>query len=279
MAHPRILLVDDSPDALASLSAIMTRNSFDVVTAGSVKGALGKIAAEPFDVLLCDLHLPGSGDGFTVISAMRHTNPDTITIVFSGYPDLQRAMSAILLQADEIIIKPLDVTALLDLIEDRLSRAKFRVKTKFERVAAILERETYNTIEDWYGRVERCADLTKVPLNHEDRTGHLPMLFAVLVDRLRHPRVLEEQAPFSQPAHDHGCLRWQQGYTTAMMVEESRMLQVSIFQTLHRNLTSVDFSLLLTDVMAIADEVDSQLKQQMLSYTAAQERGECTVSI
>jgi hypothetical protein len=51
-----------------------------------------------------------------------------------------------------------------------------------------------------------------------------------------------------------------------MMVEESRMLQVSIFQTLQNNLFRVDFSLLLVGVMAIADEVDSQLAQAMTSY-------------
>jgi hypothetical protein len=46
------------------------------------------------------------------------------------------------------------------------------------------------------------------------------------------------------------------------------MLQVSIFQTLQDNLQSIDFSQLLVGVMAIADEVDSQLAQQMASYIA-----------
>ena len=53
-----------------------------------------------------------------------------------------------------------------------------------------------------------------------------------------------------------------------MLVEESRMLQVSIFQTLQSHLTSIDFSLVLLDVMCIADEVDSQLAQTMRSYSA-----------
>jgi len=52
----------------------------------------------------------------------------------------------------------------------------------------------------------------------------------------------------------------------AMLVEESRILQVSIFRTLQDNLSSVDFSQVLLNVMAIADEVDSQLKQAMLSF-------------
>ena len=47
-----------------------------------------------------------------------------------------------------------------------------------------------------------------------------------------------------------------------------RILQVSIFNTLQNNLVRVDFSKVLLDVITIADEVDSQLKQAMLSYTA-----------
>jgi hypothetical protein len=45
------------------------------------------------------------------------------------------------------------------------------------------------------------------------------------------------------------------------------MLQVSIFHTLQSNLNVVDFSLLLIDVMTIADEVDSQLKQTIVSFS------------
>jgi hypothetical protein len=54
-----------------------------------------------------------------------------------------------------------------------------------------------------------------------------------------------------------------------MMVEESRILQVSIFETLQSNLASIDFSVLLIGVMTIADEVDSQLSQAMESYVQA----------
>ena len=67
-------------------------------------------------------------------------------------------------------------------------------------------------------------------------------------------------------ARDHGQMRRRQGYTAPMVVEESRILQVSIFSTLQRNLCDVDFSRLLLDVVTIADEVDSQLKQAMFSY-------------
>jgi hypothetical protein len=55
-----------------------------------------------------------------------------------------------------------------------------------------------------------------------------------------------------------------------MVVEESRILQVSIFNTLQNNLSKVDFSKVLLDVMTIADEVDSQLKQAIISYIEPQ---------
>jgi hypothetical protein len=64
----------------------------------------------------------------------------------------------------------------------------------------------------------------------------------------------------------HGIIRQQQGYSIPMFIEESRILQASIFNTLQNNLNTVDFSLLLADVMTIADEVDSQLKQTIVSF-------------
>ena len=51
-----------------------------------------------------------------------------------------------------------------------------------------------------------------------------------------------------------------------MLVHDSRMLQVTLFEMLQSNLNALDFSLLLPDIMTIADEVDSQLTQAMDSY-------------
>jgi hypothetical protein len=127
------------------------------------------------------------------------------------------------------------------------------------------------TIHDWLARVERDDELTHIPLTSKQRTGHLPKLIQELVHRLRVPRSLGTKQ-VSEAAVEHGKVRRSQGYSIAMMVEESRILQVSIFQTLQNNLSTVDFSLLLIDVMTIADEVDSQLKQTIISFTESQRR-------
>ena len=107
-----------------------------------------------------------------------------------------------------------------------------------------------------------------VPLNHDQRTGHLPYLLHDVIKRLRQDT--GTKAPISKAAADHGDLRCKQGYTPAMMVEESRLLQVSIFTTLHQNVKQLEFDTLLPDVVTIADEVDAQLKEQMLRFMAAE---------
>ena len=43
--------------------------------------ALSRIATENVDLLLSHLHMPHAGDGFTVVSAMRHTRPEAVTLV------------------------------------------------------------------------------------------------------------------------------------------------------------------------------------------------------
>jgi hypothetical protein len=136
-----------------------------------------------------------------------------------------------------------------------------------ETIADILEQQQNAVIADWLTRVEKEADLADVPLTYEDRTGHLPQLLRDVIRRLRLGDGTE--APISEAAAHHGDLRCQQGYTVAMAVEESRLLQVSIFSMLHRSQKHLDFNDVLPAVVTIADEVDAQLKQQMLRFMAA----------
>jgi DNA-binding NarL/FixJ family response regulator len=262
----RVLIVNDDESIRASLSLILEHGNFEVATAASVNDALRLIGSQVFDVLLSDLHMPGAGDGLTVVSAMRHSNPAAVTIIYSGFPEMKEAAAAILLQADEILVKPMAPMVLLETIRERLRRGTTVRPSPAENVASILEQSTQSTIEDWLLRVELEPNIIGVSLGAEERCAHLPQLFRDLVFRLRHPLPLGSRALVSPSAASHGLLRREQGYSAAMMVEESRMLQVSIFQTLQNNLFRVDFSLLLVGVMAIADEVDSQLAQAMASY-------------
>jgi CheY-like chemotaxis protein len=273
---PRVLLADDDEAVRAMLQVALERDGFEVVAVEGVKDALTRIAKEDFDVLLTDLHMPHAGDGFTVVGAMRHTHPHAVTMVLSGYPFLDEALSAIRLQADAILVKPIEIASLRELIREKLTQPIGRKPLPAESVATILEHDLAATIQDWMEMVEQDKELTCIPLNFEDRTGHLPNLIADLVNRLRLPST--KTALTSMAAREHGDLRRKQGYTAAMMVEESRILQVSIFNTLQKNLSRVDFSKVLLDVITIADEVDSQLKQAMFSYVEPQPQSAWSVA-
>jgi hypothetical protein len=143
-------------------------------------------------------------------------------------------------------------------------------------VADILERELEATIQDWMRLVEQEPDLHQIQLNFQERTGHLPRLLHDVIARLRLDK--GSKAPVSIAASHHGELRKKQGYTAPMVVDESRILQVCIFSTLHRNEHRVKFSKLLPDVVTIADEVDAQLKQQILCFMPAEHAGKKAVS-
>jgi len=267
----KILLVDDDDAVRAMMNATLENKGFEVVAAANVTEALRYIATESFDVLITDLHMPNPGDGFTVVTAMRHSQPNALTLLVSGYPDVQSAMAAILLEADEIIVKPFEAGKLADLVRQRMITRRPSVRPEKERVGAILQRCITRVVDDWLARAKQSNELNHVLLSDEERTGHLPKLVEDLIVRLRKPSVTtkDSDAVSSAAAIAHGKLRYLQGYTPAMLVHESRILQVTLFGTLQNNLSFLDFSLLLPDVMTIADEVDAQLTQSMDSYMSA----------
>ena len=264
MKKPRVLLADDNDDIRSVFQEGLENQGYEVVTAASVIEALRFISTQQFDVLLSELHMPEACDGFAVVSAMRHAQPDAPTLLLSSYPVLQAAMTALVLQADQVLVKPIGIAEISEIIRKKLSHPSALMLTNKERVAAILERDLDATIQNWMSRVEHTEELTVLSLTYQERTGHLPLLLGDLVRRLR--LAPDAKAPISRAARDHGILRRKQGYTVPMLVEESRILQVTIFNTLQNNLGSVDFGTVLLDVMTIADEVDSQLKQAVLGF-------------
>jgi hypothetical protein len=138
---------------------------------------------------------------------------------------------------------------------------------KMESVADILEDQLDDVIHEWLALVEEQEDLMSIPLSFDERAGYLPALLHEVVDRLRLDA--GTKAPLSLAASHHGGLRCTQGYSVAMVVEESRLLEVCLFTILQNNTFRLEYSKLLPDVVTIADEVDNQLKQQMLRYMKA----------
>ncbi len=193
-ASHRVLLVDDDDAVRTMMNMTLERKGFEVICAAGVPEALKLITTESFDVLITDLHMPDPSDGFAVITAMRHSQPDALTLLVSGYPDVKSAMDAILLEADQIMVKPFEVNKLADLIRDK-TLAHRPAPQKREKVAAILQRCANSIVEDWLVRVKKNKELSNMPLTDEERTGYLPKL-------------IEDLAPAEKAQHSGGRRRF-----------------------------------------------------------------------
>ena len=267
MSEIKVLVVDDDEIVRATLTGVLEQSGFGVTSAANVPDALKHITGPvTYDVLLSDLHMPGAGDGLTVVSAMRHANPAAVTLLLSAFPEMTAAAEAIMNQADEILVKPMDLITLIEIIHQRMASGPQR-KPEIETVATILERTTEDIIRKWYERVQREESLMAIPMSREQRCVHLPDLFREMIGRLRTQKPIGTKELMSLSAAEHGANRFLQGYTATMLLEEYRILQLSIFHTLKNNLINIDYSVVLSDVMTIADEIDFQLHQSVGSYT------------
>jgi CheY-like chemotaxis protein len=87
---PRLLFADDEPSIRVTLSAILKQRGFEVTVAATVPEALNLIAGQKFEVLISDLNIGEPGDGFTVVSAMRRTQPEAATFILTDIRRLDR---------------------------------------------------------------------------------------------------------------------------------------------------------------------------------------------
>ncbi|MDP9052350.1 MAG: response regulator [Acidobacteriota bacterium] len=278
MATARLLLVDDDDSVLTGLSVVLEAYEFDVTTASNVTEALKYIAAEHFDVLLSDLHMPGAGDGLIVAGAMRHANPGAVTLILSANPDMAKATTAVLRQVDQVLLKPVKAFALVEVIHRWLSidtplaeqpEAEGDVASQpppVELVATVVERERPGITRAWLAKMKEAESFAAVRLSVEEQSAHLPELLNEITYRLRYPQKLGLMTLFSMASLQHGARRRRQGFRSPVLVEEARALQVTLFQVIQDNVGRMDLSQLPGTLMAIADEVNAQLLQSLSGY-------------
>src|SRR6185437_6590956 len=165
MATPRLLFVDDEPSIRATLAAILKMRGFEVTTAATVSEALQYIARQTFDVLVSDLNIGEAGDGFTVVSAMRRTQPSAATFILTGYPAFETALEAIRQHVDDYFVKPADVQSLVEKIHSRLIGPRKEIhRIEPRRLPGILEENEREIFRRWLeaARVDPLIDARKL---------------------------------------------------------------------------------------------------------------------
>lgn len=116
----RILFVDDDLSILAGLQNLLykDRRRWDMTFAASGELALEKVYAQPFDVVVCDMRMPGM-DGATVLNRVKDASPSTARIMLSGHAEREAIVRA-LPALHQLLAKPCDATTLRSTIERSL---------------------------------------------------------------------------------------------------------------------------------------------------------------
>jgi hypothetical protein len=202
-----------------------------------------------------------------VVNAMRHANPKAVTLLLSANPDMTRATAAILRQVDEILLKPVNAGAILQVIRQRLAQEEPPQRClTVEAAATVLERESASVTQAWLEKMKASGGLAAAPITEEEQSKYLPEALQEIVYRLRYPQTLGTMTLFSMASLQHGARRRRQGFGAPLLVEEARALQVALFETIQKNLELIGIGQLAGTLMAIADEVNAQLLQSLSGY-------------
>ncbi len=265
-AARRLLVVDDEPAILQTLSQILSRQGFEVVTKSNVADALQAIASVRFDILIADLNIGEPGDGFTVVSALRRTYPEAIAVILTGYPGFDAALKAIREQVDDFLVKPIHPAELVKHIET-LTRSRPRHQPlPLKPLAEIVRAEKEAILARMLITLrERSGEHDSSVLSDESLVDSLPGVIDELCERVQ-SRSVTTATPAAVMARTHGRTRYSQGYGLAFILDESTALRQMILDAVHRNLLLVDLSSLLVDLSFMSVAVDQLLKLSITEY-------------
>jgi DNA-binding response OmpR family regulator len=266
MTKPRVLFVDDEPGIRTTLSAILQMHGFDVTTRGSVAEALSSIQREEFDVLLTDLNIGQPADGFTLVSAMRRTQPEAVNVIITGYPAFETALHAIRAQVDDYFVKPADPVELVQRIQERLANNDRRIPPPLKKLSYILQESTPAILDQFADEMFNAQVFPVQSLSRKEVVNHFPGVLEDIITGLH-----SDQAIFGgdmPAASQHGSTRCEQGFTIPMLVHEFSIFRRAIYEIIQSNLLAVDVSSLIPDIIRIEQSLDARLKRAIETFQA-----------
>ena len=133
----RILIVDDEPNMLHMLSAILKHDGFAPVCAQNAREALELVGREPFDFILSDVRMPGM-DGIQLVERLNKMDLGVIVILMSAYGNTELALEAMRKGAYDYISKPFKTDEVVLTLRkaaelERLRREVVRLKRRLQR--------------------------------------------------------------------------------------------------------------------------------------------------
>jgi two-component system response regulator AtoC len=135
MTEPSVLVVDDEENLRHMLGLLLRKERIRVQTASNGDEALARLQSEDFDVVLCDLRMPGL-DGMALLEKLRELRVASTVIVMSAYADQDTALGAIKAGAFDYVAKPFRNDELVFTLRKALEHRTLRRENETLRLAA-----------------------------------------------------------------------------------------------------------------------------------------------
>ncbi len=268
----RVLLVDDEAGILLTLSDILQQHGYDVTAMGTVKDALAQITSAQFEVLIADLNIDEPGDGFTVVSAIRQTQPSCITLILTGYPGFDSALEAIRSQVDDYLVKPTPPSTLIQLIEQKLRNPKSGTGAATKRISQVLRENTFEITQRTLNAMKSDPAFVAIPITDEQRIEHTARTIEELAKVLEPAEPEQATRDFVQGAAIHGARRYQLCYTIPLLAGHVRLLEHAIYDVIHEHLLSLNLIYFMSDLKRLNDSLGLQLEHTILAFLNVEQR-------
>jgi DNA-binding NtrC family response regulator len=189
---PHLLLIDDDPNTLASLSRAFRLAGFEATVCDSATRALDLIRADRFDVIFSDVVMPGK-DGISLLEDLKAAGVTTPVVMISGQASVETAVKATRLGAVDFLEKPISTEKLLVTIENvlRLRHLENENRDLRRRLGKHEIIWSGPVMERLMAQMERvAASETRVAIHGETGTGK------ELIARTIHQKSARHAGPF-----------------------------------------------------------------------------------
>jgi len=129
---PSVLIVDDEPSIIKSLTGLLMDEGFDVSSASNGFEALKMIEKEAPDLVLLDIWMPGF-DGIETLKEIKKTSPFIQVIIITGHGTIETAVTATKLGAFDLIEKPLSIDKMILAINNALNFRRLEEENRYLR--------------------------------------------------------------------------------------------------------------------------------------------------
>ncbi|MEM1588884.1 MAG: response regulator [Candidatus Bathyarchaeia archaeon] len=146
MGKANILVVDDDEDIRKTLRLILESEGYTVDEAQSGKEAVEKSKEKVYNIALIDIVLPDI-QGTQLLKNLEETVPKMIKIMVTGYPNLENAVEALNYGADAYLIKPVNFSELIRVIEEKLAKQMMDETLTVEKIAAFVKARTKRLLQ------------------------------------------------------------------------------------------------------------------------------------